>query len=71
MQEVLVDRGQFVLEYLVDVLDDSGVAFHDGRRGRAVSEWDNCKEIALRCGAQTADKPRHFGGVCCFQISAK
>src|SRR5262245_39417286 len=32
MQEVLVDRGQFVLEDLVEMLDDVGVAAHEGLR---------------------------------------
>ncbi len=30
MQEVLVDGGQLVLELLVQMLDDNGIAFHDG-----------------------------------------
>jgi hypothetical protein len=39
MQEILVDRGEFVLEYAIKVLDDGGIAFHfclrDGRWIRA------------------------------------
>ena len=30
MQEVLVDCSEFVLEYLVQVLNDSGIALHLG-----------------------------------------
>ncbi len=39
VQEILVDRGQLVLEDLVQVFDDGGIAFHSGlRRQRLVDE---------------------------------
>jgi hypothetical protein len=28
MQKILIDRGQLVLEYLVEIIDDLGIALH-------------------------------------------
>ena len=53
MQEVLVDRDQFVAQRLVEMFDDLGVAFHVGSPCKGARNARDTRDYTARCGNVT------------------